>query len=72
MTVKPWTPRFIRIYGTPKLVDRQDQQILQVTPTVSWSMNLSGEWSPGSKVENSTRKTTHNTRSPIEGHPRDH
>jgi pyridoxamine 5'-phosphate oxidase family protein len=72
MTVKPWTPRFIRFYGTAALVDRQDQQVLQIAPTVSWSMNLWGAWSPGSQVENRTRKSTHSMAVLNEGDRRDH
>ena len=59
-TIKPWTPRFIRIYGAAELLDRDGQQILQITPTTSWSMNLGGEWSPGGTADHpTTRKTEH-------------
>ena len=59
MTIKPWSPRFIRIYGAAELVDREDHQILKITPTISWSMNVSGKWLPGSSIENAMRKTQH-------------
>ena len=59
MTIKPWSPRFIRIYGTAELVFLADRQILKITPTISWSMNVSGTWLPGSDIENAMRKTQH-------------
>lgn len=51
-SVRPWSPRYLRVYGIAELVDRQGAsgptRIMKITPTVSWSLNLSGEWSPGS------------------------
>lgn len=48
---RPWTPRYLRVYGTAELINRPgprgDQQILKITPTTSWSVNLSGAWSAG-------------------------
>jgi pyridoxamine 5'-phosphate oxidase family protein len=38
----PWTPRFLRVYGTAELVDRNSQPILKITPVTSWSFNLDG------------------------------
>jgi len=38
----PWTPRFLRVYGTAELVDRESQPILKITPVTSWSFNLEG------------------------------
>jgi pyridoxamine 5'-phosphate oxidase family protein len=60
-SIQPWTPRFIRIYGIAELVDRAGQQILKITPTTSWSGNLSGRWSPGNGQDNPVRKTHHIT-----------
>jgi pyridoxamine 5'-phosphate oxidase family protein len=56
-----WTPRFIRIYGTAELIDRDGDQILKVTPVTSWSGNLSGQWSldKGHDADNPVRKTRH-------------
>jgi pyridoxamine 5'-phosphate oxidase family protein len=59
MTRQPWTPRFLRVYGTAELVDRGGQDVLKIKPDTSWSMNLSGAWSPGAQVDNPTRKTDH-------------
>lgn len=45
-SVDPWSPRFLRVYGTAELVERDTmfgrQQVLKVTPAVSWSGNLDG------------------------------
>jgi pyridoxamine 5'-phosphate oxidase family protein len=42
----PWTPRFLRIYGTAELIERRGQfgsgPCMRVTPTISWSWNLDG------------------------------
>jgi pyridoxamine 5'-phosphate oxidase family protein len=41
-----WAPRFLRVYGTAELVERDApagrQLVMKVTPTVSWSFNLDG------------------------------
>jgi pyridoxamine 5'-phosphate oxidase family protein len=45
-SVRPWTPRYLRIYGTAELVERPGQfgpgPYMRITPTVSWSFNLDG------------------------------
>ena len=45
-SVRPWSPRYLRIYGTAELVERQGQfgpgPYMQITPIVSWSFNLEG------------------------------
>jgi pyridoxamine 5'-phosphate oxidase family protein len=45
-SVRPWSPRYLRIYGTAELVERRGQfgpgPYMQITPTVSWSFNLAG------------------------------
>jgi pyridoxamine 5'-phosphate oxidase family protein len=44
---QPWTPRFLRIYGTAEVVQRDGYsgsgEYLRITPTVSWSWNLEGK-----------------------------
>lgn len=62
-TVHPWSPRYLRIYGTVELVRRegQDDRIMKITPTTSWSFNLDGAWHPGSGVETTPRRTVHST-----------
>lgn len=46
VSIAPWSPRFMRIYGTASVVRRDDAsgsgESLQVIPTVSWSWNLDG------------------------------
>jgi pyridoxamine 5'-phosphate oxidase family protein len=44
---QPWTPRYLRVYGSAELVERQGQfgsaPYMQITPTISWSWNLEGQ-----------------------------
>ena len=46
VSTDPWTPRFMRVYGTAALVERQGRfgpaLYMQITPTISWSWNLAG------------------------------
>lgn len=46
VSVDPWMPRFLRIYGTAELIERQGQfgpgPYMRITPTVSWSWHLEG------------------------------
>lgn len=42
VSTEPWSPRFLRVYGTAEVVTG-DQTYLRVTPKISWSLNLSGE-----------------------------
>jgi len=46
VSTQPWTPRYLRIYGTAELVERQGQfglaPSMRITPTISWSWNLEG------------------------------
>ena len=45
-STNPWSPRYLRIYGTAELVQRPGQfgpgPYMQITPTISWSFNLDG------------------------------
>lgn len=62
-SMRPWSPRYLRVYGTAELVDRPGPsgptRIMKIAPTVSWSLNLDGEWSPGSGDFPTPRKTEH-------------
>lgn len=44
VAVTPWTPRFLRVYGTGDFVEHDGMfgsgTYLRITPTVSWSWNL--------------------------------
>ena len=46
VSTDPWTPRYLRIYGTAELVDRQGRfgpgPYMRITPVISWSWNLDG------------------------------
>lgn len=46
VATNPWTPRFMRIYGTDELIERQGQfgpgPYMRITPAISWSWNLAG------------------------------
>jgi pyridoxamine 5'-phosphate oxidase family protein len=57
----PYAPRFLRVYGTAELVDRDSQPILKITPAISWSFNLDGR--PLAEVRgNGPRRTVHEAR----------
>ncbi|MFE4758198.1 PPOX class F420-dependent oxidoreductase [Streptomyces mirabilis] len=47
ISTAPWTPRYVRVYGTAELVEREGRAgtgpYIRITPTVSWSFNLAGE-----------------------------
>ncbi|MEU5698521.1 PPOX class F420-dependent oxidoreductase [Streptomyces aurantiacus] len=62
-STQPWSPRYLRLYGTAELVTRPtrtgEHQILKVTPVTSWSMNLSGTWSADSAYQPHPSKTHH-------------
>ena len=46
VSTNPWSPRYLRIYGTAELVQRPGQfgpgPYMQITPAISWSFNLDG------------------------------
>jgi pyridoxamine 5'-phosphate oxidase family protein len=58
---EPWSPRFLRVYGTAELVQRDSpsgpQPVMKVTPGVSWSWNLAGQ--PLSGDRSGARRTVH-------------
>ena len=62
-SVRPWAPRYLRVYGTVGLVRPSDDpgtaRIMKITPRISWSLNLSGEWTPGSAQPMVPRRTEH-------------
>lgn len=47
VSTHPWTPRFMRVYGTAEVVERDGQfgqgVYLRITPTISWSWNLDAQ-----------------------------
>ena len=65
VTMQPYTPRFLRIYGTAEIVQWQPPggesgPYLRITPTISWSWNLEGKPFTGDSGALSTmRRTVH-------------
>jgi pyridoxamine 5'-phosphate oxidase family protein len=66
-SVRPWSPRYLRIYGTAELVERRGQfgpgPYMRITPTVSWSFNLDGRSFTHDR-EVVTRRTVHHAADP--------
>ncbi len=50
VSLNPWNPRGVRVYGVAEIVDRDGMfgvgTYLRVTPTVSWSWNIEALRSP--------------------------
>jgi pyridoxamine 5'-phosphate oxidase family protein len=61
VTTTPWTPRFVRVYGSAKVTRREGDSApsLRITPTVSWSWNLDGQSFPAAGNAK-PRKSVHN------------
>lgn len=63
VSVDPWTPRFLRVYGTAELVEREGQfgpaPYMRITPTISWSWNLDGRPFGREGSQSGPRRTVH-------------
>ena len=64
VSANPWTPRFMRIYGTAELIERQGQfgpgPYMRITPTISWSWNLDGRpFGQDDSDQRGPRRTVH-------------
>jgi pyridoxamine 5'-phosphate oxidase family protein len=63
VSVDPWTPRFLRVYGTAELVGRQGQfgpaRYMRITPEISWSWNPDGRSSTDESRTSGPRRTVH-------------
>jgi pyridoxamine 5'-phosphate oxidase family protein len=67
VSTDPWTPRFMRIYGTAELIERDGQPgpapYMRITPTISWSWNLDGRpfghGADADAVQSGPRRTVH-------------
>ncbi|MGW1343527.1 PPOX class F420-dependent oxidoreductase [Kribbella sp. NPDC002412] len=61
VTTNPWSPRFLRVYGTADVVERAGQfgtgVYLRIKPTVSWSWHLDGR--PAHDEEFAPNRTVH-------------
>ena len=62
-SVRPWHPRWIRIYGTAELVERARPRgaglVMKVTPTTSWSLILSADEARDGSRRRAPRRTVH-------------
>ncbi len=60
VSVNPWSPRGIRIYGTAEIVERAGHvgpgMYLRITPTVSWSWNIEPAVEAGFPVNKSVHE----------------
>ena len=63
VSTSPWTPRFLRVYGTGELVERAGQfgsgAYLRITPDISWSWNLDGRPFGDDALQSGPRRTVH-------------
>jgi len=67
VSVDPWTPRFLRVYGTAELIEREGsgspyfsgRAIMKITPTISWSWNLNAGTSEAHDDDFAPRRTVH-------------
>ena len=63
VSTNPWSPRFLRIYGTAEVITRQgrfgESTNLRITPTLSWSWLLSGHPVNHDEDEFAPRRTIH-------------
>jgi pyridoxamine 5'-phosphate oxidase family protein len=60
----PWAPRFLRVYGTADIVEREGYAgpglYLRIRPAISWSGNLGGRpFDSGSQEQSGPRRTVH-------------
>ena len=59
----PWTPRFLRVYGTAELTERPGRfgpgPYMRITPEISWSWNLDGRPHGDDAVQSGPRRTVH-------------
>ena len=63
VSTDPWTPRFLRIYGTAEVVTREGRfgpnTYLRITPTTTWSWHLDGRPVDHDREEFGPRRTDH-------------
>ncbi|HET6988498.1 MAG TPA: PPOX class F420-dependent oxidoreductase [Kribbella sp.] len=59
----PWSPRFLRVYGTAEVVTREGRfgpnTYLRITPTTTWSWHLDGRPVAHHDEEFAPRRTDH-------------
>jgi pyridoxamine 5'-phosphate oxidase family protein len=63
VSTDPWSPRFLRVYGTAEVVERTGMfgggVYLRITPTTSWSWHLDGRAINHEDDSFAPRRTTH-------------
>jgi pyridoxamine 5'-phosphate oxidase family protein len=63
VSTDPWTPRFLRVYGTAELIERPGQfgpgMYMRITPEISWSWNLAGRPFGDDAQQAGPRRTVH-------------
>jgi pyridoxamine 5'-phosphate oxidase family protein len=63
VSTNPWTPRFLRVYGTAEPIERAGQfgsgAYLRITPEISWSWNLTGRPYGDEALQSGPRRTVH-------------
>lgn len=58
VSTSPWTPRFLRIYGTAEVVGGARPH-LRIRPGVSWSWNLDGQPLESGAARTPPKRTVH-------------
>jgi pyridoxamine 5'-phosphate oxidase family protein len=63
VSTDPWTPRFLRVYGTAELIERAGRfgsgAYMRITPEISWSWNLDASPYGDDAVRSGPRRTVH-------------
>ncbi len=63
VSTDPWTPRFLRVYGTAELIERTGRfgpgAYMRITPDISWSWNLDGRPYGDDALRSGPRRTVH-------------
>ena len=63
VSTDPWSPRFLRVYGTAEVIERSgmfgSSVYLRITPTISWSWHLEGRAVDHDDDEFAPRRTVH-------------
>jgi pyridoxamine 5'-phosphate oxidase family protein len=63
VSTDPWTPRFLRVYGTAERMERPGRfgpgTYLRITPEISWSWNLEGRPYGDDALRQGPRRTVH-------------
>jgi len=63
VSTDPWTPRFLRVYGTAELIERAGRfgpgPYMRITPEISWSWNLDGRPYGDGALQSGPLRTVH-------------